>query len=118
MLKNPSDGLLECLQHAEECGRRATTRPAGSPARLDYLQLEARWRALARSIEFSDRLEDLSNKSSDWPFTMEQIGRELQKIWPTGDMSPRLRELFADVAREWATAMHRNHQDPHGDRGD
>jgi hypothetical protein len=25
---------------------------------------------------------------------MEQIGRELQKIWPTDEMSPRLRELF------------------------
>jgi hypothetical protein len=57
MLKNPSDGLLECLRRAEECGRRAAAQPAGSPSRLDCLRLEARWRALARSI--SDRLEDL-----------------------------------------------------------
>jgi hypothetical protein len=57
MLKNPSDGPPECLRHAEECGRRAATQPYGSPSRLHYLQLEARRRALARSI--SDRLEDL-----------------------------------------------------------
>lgn len=57
MLENPSDRILECLHRAEECGHRAAARPAGSPSRLDYLQLEARWRALARSIE--DRLEDL-----------------------------------------------------------
>jgi hypothetical protein len=58
------------------------------------------------------------NKSSDWPFTMEQIGRELQKTWPTDEMSPRLRELFANLEREWATAMRRNHRAPDGDGGD
>jgi hypothetical protein len=49
---------------------------------------------------------------------MQQIGRELQKTWPTDDMSPRLRELFADLEREWATGMRRNHQETDGDGGD
>jgi hypothetical protein len=49
---------------------------------------------------------------------MEQIGRELQKTWSTDETSPRLRELFADLEREWATAMRRNHQEPDGDDGD
>ena len=63
MLNNLSDQIRECLQHAEDCARQAAGRPAGSPSRLDYLQLEERWLALARSNEFSDRLEDFSN----WP---------------------------------------------------
>jgi hypothetical protein len=36
---------------------------------------------------------------------MEQIGREFQKTWSADDLPPRLRELFADLEREWATAM-------------
>ena len=58
MLNNLSNGIRECLERAEECARRAAARPAGSPTRLDYLQLEGRW--LARSIEFSDQLEDFA----------------------------------------------------------
>ena len=61
VLDNVSKQIRECLEHAEDCARQAAARPAGSPSRLDYLQLEGRWLALARSIEFSDRLEDFSN---------------------------------------------------------
>jgi hypothetical protein len=56
MLKNPSDGLLECLRHAEDCAREATAQPDGSRSRLDFLELERRWLILARSIEFANPL--------------------------------------------------------------
>ena len=47
---------------------------------------------------------------SDWRFTMQQIGRELRKVDPPRDMSPRLRALLMDLERKWAIAMQRNQQ--------
>ena len=61
MLNKLSDGIRECLGHAEECARKAAVQPDGSPLREDFLKLERRWLGLARSIEFADQLEDFSN---------------------------------------------------------
>ena len=61
MLKNPSDGLLECLRHAEDCARRAASQLDGSRSRLNFLELERRWLVLARSIEFANQLSATQN---------------------------------------------------------
>jgi hypothetical protein len=51
-----SDQLRECLEVAERCRRKAAAHPEGSQLREDFFDLEQRWLALARSIEFNETL--------------------------------------------------------------
>ena len=55
MLQNLSEEIRECLRHAEDCKRRAKT-PLSADAIKDYLDMEQRWLALARSYEFTEML--------------------------------------------------------------
>ena len=55
MLQNLSEEIRECLRRAEECRRLSKTALSAS-AIQDYLDMEQRWLALARSYEFSERL--------------------------------------------------------------
>jgi hypothetical protein len=57
VLNNLSEQVRECLQHAEDCARQAAAQ-ACPKLKEDFLDLERRWLALARSYEFSDRLSD------------------------------------------------------------
>ena len=50
MLNNPSDQIRECLNHAENCARKAAEQPNGSRLKLDFLNLEKRWLDLSRSF--------------------------------------------------------------------
>jgi hypothetical protein len=63
VLNNLSEQIRECLQHAEECARKAAvqTDPA---VRGDFLGLEKRYRELARSIEFGERLKSFTKNSA------------------------------------------------------
>jgi hypothetical protein len=55
MLQNLSEEIRECLSRAEECKRLSKT--ALTPAAIkDYVDMEQRWLALARSYEFAERL--------------------------------------------------------------
>ena len=63
MLNNLSEQIRECLQHAEECARKAAELPNSSRFRQDFLQLEKRWLELARSIEFGERLDSFTKNS-------------------------------------------------------
>ena len=56
VLNNLSEQIRECLQHAEECARKAAELPNSSRFRKDFLQLEKRWLELARSIEFGESI--------------------------------------------------------------
>jgi hypothetical protein len=56
MLNNLSEQIRECLQHAEDCARKADAQ-SDAGLRDDFLQLERRWLDLARSVEFGERLE-------------------------------------------------------------
>jgi hypothetical protein len=54
VLNNSSEQISECLQHAEDCARKAAAqRDPG--LRKDFLGLEKSWLALARSMEFAER---------------------------------------------------------------
>jgi hypothetical protein len=55
MLQNLSQEIRECLRHAEECRRLSKTALSAS-AIQEYLEMEQRWLALARSYEFTERL--------------------------------------------------------------
>ena len=56
MLNNLSEQVRDCLEHAEECARKAAAHPDGSPIRRDFLFLERNWRSLARSYQTGERL--------------------------------------------------------------
>ena len=57
MLNNLSEQIRECLQHAEECARKAAELPNSSPFRQDFVRLEKRWLELVRSFEFGEQLD-------------------------------------------------------------
>jgi len=55
MLQNLSEEIRECFRRADEC--RLLSKTALTPSAIkDYLDMERRWLALARSYEFSERL--------------------------------------------------------------
>jgi hypothetical protein len=60
MLANLSDQIRDCLEHAEECARKAAELPDGSRYRQDFLRLETRWLELARSFEFGESLDSFT----------------------------------------------------------
>jgi len=62
VLKNLSEAIRDCLQHAEDCARTAAALPDGSSSKQDYLDLEKRWLKLARSFQVSEQLTDFTNK--------------------------------------------------------
>jgi hypothetical protein len=68
MLQNLSEEIRECLRHAEECKRMSRTALSAS-AILEYLDMERRWLALARSYEFTERLSRFNEtvRKRDWP---------------------------------------------------
>jgi hypothetical protein len=63
MLNKLSEQVRECLEHAEDCARKAAAQPGGSPIQQDFLNLEKNWRSLARSMQLSERLTDFTNET-------------------------------------------------------
>jgi hypothetical protein len=63
VLDNLSEEVRECLQHAEDCARKAAAYPDGSQLRQDFLKLKERWLALARSFEYGEQLDSFSENS-------------------------------------------------------
>ena len=56
MLSNRSEQVRECLQHADDCARQAAAQ-TDAKMKEDFLDLERRWLSLARSYEFTERLD-------------------------------------------------------------
>ena len=56
MLNNLSEHVRECLRHAEDCARQAEAQ-TNAKMKEDFLDLERRWLSLARSYEFTERLD-------------------------------------------------------------
>ena len=54
MLNNLSEQILDCYRHAQDCARKAAE---GTDPNLkqDFLELEASWLFLARSLKFNER---------------------------------------------------------------
>jgi hypothetical protein len=59
MLESLSEQIRECYEHAEECARKAAAQ-TDPGLKQDFLDMERRWLALARSFELSQRLGDFS----------------------------------------------------------
>jgi hypothetical protein len=62
LLNNLSEHVRECLRHAEDCARQAATQTDGK-MKEDFLDLERRWLSLARSYEFTERLDDFCGEA-------------------------------------------------------
>ena len=63
MLQNLSEEIRDYLCRAEECKQLAKT--ARTPSTIqDYLAMEQRWLALARSYEFTERLSSFTKPTS------------------------------------------------------
>jgi hypothetical protein len=60
MLKSVGEEIRECYVHAEDCARQAAAQ-SNAKLKQDFLDMERRWLALARSFEFSQSLSDFSN---------------------------------------------------------
>jgi PAS domain S-box-containing protein len=65
MLQKPSEQVQACFDRALEAKRKAerTADPAG---KADFLEMEKRWLALARSYKFTERLTDFTAARSEW----------------------------------------------------
>ena len=62
VLNNLSAQIRDCLQHAEDCARKAAAQNCPN-LKQDFLDLEQRWLFLARSYEFTERLTDFSDET-------------------------------------------------------
>ena len=62
MLNNLSEHVRDCLQRAQDCAHRAAAQ-TDPRVKEDFLDLERRWLHLARSYEFSDRLDDFCGET-------------------------------------------------------
>jgi hypothetical protein len=63
MLVRLSEAIAHCVEHARTCGEKARAAPGSSATRADFLDLEARWLALAESYEFSESLASRINEA-------------------------------------------------------
>jgi hypothetical protein len=61
VLNKLSEQIRDCLQHAEDCARKAAAQ-SDPVLRKDFLLLEKRWLGLARSFEFSESLNNFTKK--------------------------------------------------------
>jgi hypothetical protein len=69
MLNKLSEQIRECLEHAEDCARKAAAQPDGSALKQDFLNLEKHWQSLAQSLQLGEQLTDFTNESSRKPST-------------------------------------------------
>ena len=62
MLSSVSEQIRECYRHAEDCARKAAAQ-ADPTLKADFLDLERRWLVLARSYDFTERLNSFTKNS-------------------------------------------------------
>jgi hypothetical protein len=62
MLEQLSQQIRDCYAHAEDCARKAAAQ-TDPQLKQDFLDMERRWLALAKSYELSQRLEDFSDEA-------------------------------------------------------
>jgi hypothetical protein len=62
MLRKPSSDAAECLQHATECELQAE-RASDPTAKQSFLDLAARWRRIAATYEYIDRVDQVISRA-------------------------------------------------------
>src|SRR5215469_12047674 len=64
MPNNLSEQIRDCLQHAEDCARKAAAQPDGSKLRRDFLAMEQHWLSLVRSFQLGERRDDFTHETA------------------------------------------------------
>jgi PAS domain S-box-containing protein len=75
VLKKLSEQVRECHKRAAESKQKAET-TADSRLKADFLDMEKRWLALARSYEFTESLGDFTATNADWRREFEERVRD------------------------------------------
>jgi hypothetical protein len=90
MAERLSAKARECLEHAEDCARRARAEP--NPAiQRDLIEMERSWLQLARSYEVFEWLQSSP--------TYQKKNHE--------QLSDRLEQLKRELAQQWSATDHR-----------
>jgi hypothetical protein len=63
VLNKLSEQVRQCHLHAEHCAQQATVQTDPKP-KDNFWEMERRWLMLARSYEFTERLDDFSNETN------------------------------------------------------
>jgi PAS domain S-box-containing protein len=102
MLQKPSEQVQACLERAFEAERKACG--SADPAlKADFLEMEKRWVALARSYEFAERLTEFTAENANWRRKFDerlQAGerpdheRRLRKIIQEGDVNALFERMW------------------------
>jgi PAS domain S-box-containing protein len=91
MPRKPNEQVQTCFDRALDAKRKAQG-TADPVLKADLLEMEKRWRALAGSYEFTERLTDIAGVSSDWL----QRSNERQRIGKRSDEAPQLQRIIQD----------------------
>jgi len=91
MLQKLSEQIQACFERALEAKRRADA-SADEGSKADFLEMEKRWLALARSYEFAERLTDFTAANSDWRQSFDERVRGGERL---GD-APRLQKIIQE----------------------
>jgi PAS domain-containing protein len=93
MLLKTSEQVRTCLERAYDAKRQADG--AFHPAlKTDFLEMEKRWLALARSYEFSERLTDFTAANSAWRTTFNELRA---RVNDRPDDTPRLQSILKEA---------------------
>jgi PAS domain S-box-containing protein len=91
MLQKLSEQVQACLERAFEAERKAWE--SADPAlKADFLQMEKRWRALAQSYQFTERLTDFTGANADWRRRFD----ERRRVEARQDDEPRLQKIIQE----------------------
>jgi hypothetical protein len=136
MLNNLSEQIRDCLQHAEDCARKAAAQPDGSQLRQDFLDMERRWLVLVQSYDLTQRLGDFSGEAkrrasnlySDGqrtavitpflqgqafdPETVEAMGKAFVTTCETLGLSDRTDAMTKLIAKKIIEMAQRGHKNP------
>jgi hypothetical protein len=64
MPNNLSEQIRDCLQHAEDCARKAAAQPDGSKLRQDFLAMEHHWLSLVRGFQLAEQRDDFTHQTT------------------------------------------------------
>jgi hypothetical protein len=81
MLNKLSEQIRECLEHAEECARKAAAQ-TDQKLKQDFLDKERRWLMLAQSYDFTERLSDFSDEAKRKAGNLYSDGQRAAPITP------------------------------------
>jgi hypothetical protein len=77
MLQNLSSEVIQCLNNAEDCAKRAKDEP-DPKLRRDYFEMELRWLKLAHSYQYAEQLQTFTTHNKQRSRALTQRLEELE----------------------------------------